>query len=107
MQVELEAALLALEDFYSWFHDHVLNYHGSTIAEYLNNIRWGIYEYLRPEFERSIVWESRDPPEYRYTVPRDVTSQFGRESYWELMNLVRSEPYMRRFQATKWQKLRY
>jgi hypothetical protein len=107
LSVELDAALLALEDFYSWFHDHVLNYHASTIAEYLNNIRWGIYEYLRPEFERSIVWESRDPPNYRYTYPHEVTSNFGRESYWELMNMVRSEPFMRKFQVTKWQKLRY
>jgi hypothetical protein len=90
VQIELDAALLALEDFYAWFHDHVLNYHGSTIAEYLNNIRWSIYEYLRPEFTRSIVWESRESPKYRYIYPPGVASKFGQESYWELMNLVRS-----------------
>ena len=105
--IELEAALLALDNFYEWFHDHVLNYHGSTIAEYLNNIRWSIYEYLRPEFIRSIVWESREPPKYRYTYPLGVASRFGQKSYGELMNLVRSESYMRRFQVKKWQKLRY
>ena len=105
--VELEAALLALDNFYEWFHDHVLNYHGSTIAEYLNNIRWGIHEYLRPEFNRSIVWESREPPMYKFTYPVAVTSRFGQENYWALMNLVRAEPYMRKFQVTKWRKLRY
>lgn len=57
-----DEAALALEDFYRWFHDDILNYHASTIAEFLNNIRWGIYEYLQPEFQRSIVWESREPP---------------------------------------------
>ncbi len=107
VNVELDAALLALDNFYEWFHDHVLNYHGSTIAEYLNNIRWGIHEYLRPELNRSIVWESREPPKYRFTYPSGVTTRFGQENYWALMNLVRAEPYMRRFQVTKWQKLRY
>src|SRR5215218_1142153 len=43
-------ALLALADFYEKFHTDILNYHASTIAEFLNNIRWGIYEYLQPEF---------------------------------------------------------
>lgn len=107
VQVKLDAAMLALDNFYEWFHDHVLNYHGSTIAEYLNNLRWSIHDYLRPEFSRSIVWESGDPPVYKYTYPPGVSSRFGQESYWALMNQVRSEPYMRRFQVTKWQKLRY
>jgi hypothetical protein len=58
--VELEDAMLALGDFYERFHTDILNYHSSTIAEFLNNIRWGIYEYLQPEFRRSIVWEGGD-----------------------------------------------
>jgi len=107
VQVELDVALLALKNFYEWFHDHVLNYHGSTIAEYLNNLRWAIHDYLRPEFTSSMVWESQEPPKYRYTFPKAIISSFGQQSYWELMNMVRSNPYMRKFQVTKWQKLRY
>lgn len=107
VKIELDAAMLALDNFYEWFHDHVLNYHGSIIAEYLNNIRWGIYDYLHPEFIRSIVWDSEDSIKYKYTYPTGVISKFGQESYWGLMNLVRCEPYVRRFQVTKWQKLRY
>jgi len=105
--VELDAALLALGNFYEWFHDHVLNYHAGTIAEYLNELRWGIHDYLAPEFSQSIVWLGGDPPMYEYTYPAGVTSRFGQQTYWELMNLVRSKPYMRRFQVTKWEKLRY
>jgi len=105
--VSLDDALLALADFYERFHTDILNYHASTIAEFLNNIRWGIYEYLQPEFHRSIVWESREPPKYRYTYPADVTARFARECYWELINEVRSVPYVRRFQVTRWLKLRY
>ena len=107
VSVELDEALLALDDFYQWFHTDILNYHASTIAEFLNNIRWGIYEYLQPEFKRSIVWESRDPPKYRYTYPKGVTSGLAQAYYWDIMNEVRSPPYVRRFQVTKWLKLRY
>lgn len=107
VSVGLDEAILALDDFYRWFHDDILNYHASTIAELLNNIRWGIYEYLQPEFQRSIVWESREPPKYRYTYPKGVTSTLAQSYYWDLMNDVRSSPYVRRFQVTKWLKLRY
>jgi hypothetical protein len=107
VSVELDEALLALPDFYEWFHTDILNYHASTIAEFLNNIRWGIYEYLQPEFQRSIVWESRNPPKYRYTYPIGVTSRLAKEYFWEIMNEVRSPPYVRRFQVTRWLKLRY
>ena len=105
--IELDAAMLPLEDFYEWFHSHVLNYHSSTIAEFLNNIRWGIYEYLQPEFQRSIVWEAGDPPMYRFTYPATVVSGFGRQCYWNLLNEVRNPPYVRKFEVTKWLKLRY
>ena len=103
----LEDALLALSDFYERFHNDILNYHSSTIAEFLNNIRWGLYEYLQPEFRRSLVWESDDPPKYRYTYPAELRSGLAKECYWDLMNAVRSEPYVRRFAVTKWLKLRY
>lgn len=105
--VELGDAMLALDDFYERFHTDILNYHGSTIAEFLNNIRWGIYEYLQPEFRRSIVWERGNPPMYRYTYPNGVAHNFAKQCYWDLMNEVREQPYVRRFEVTKWLKLRY
>lgn len=107
VSIELDDALIALTAFYERFHRDILNYHSSTIAEFLNNIRWGIYEYLQPEFRRSIIWEGGDPPKYRYTYPKGVTTKFAKECYWEIMNEVRSPPYVRRFQVTKWLKLRY
>jgi hypothetical protein len=105
--IEMDDALLTLEDFYERFHTDILNYHGSTIAEFLNNIRWGIYEYLQPEFQRSFIWEKDNPPMYRYTYPEGVSTKLARDCYWELMNEVRKQPYMRRFQVTRWLKLRY
>jgi hypothetical protein len=44
---------------------------------------------------------------YRYAYPDGVNSPFARQLYWNLMNEVRSQPYMRRFKVTKWLKLRY
>jgi len=107
VSADLEDALLALPDFYERFHTDILNYHASTIAAFLNNIRWGIYEYLQPEFHQSIVWVSKDPPNYRYTYPNGIASKFSKECYWELMNEVRLSPYVRKFEVTKWLKLRY
>lgn len=105
--VDINDALLALADFYERFHTDILNYHSSTIAEFLNNIRWGIYEYLQPEFQRSIVWEGGNPPMYRYSYPEGINSGFAKTCYWELMNEIRREPYMRKFKVTKWLKQRY
>ena len=107
INVGLEEALLVLDEFYERFHTDILNYHSSTIAEFLNNIRWGIYEYLQPEFCRSIVWESGNSPMYKYTYPESIQNKFAKSCYWDLMNEVRSVPYMRRFRVTKWLKLRY
>lgn len=107
INVGLEEALLILDEFYERFHTDILNYHSSTIAEFLNNMRWGIYEYLQPEFCRSIVCESKNPPIYRYIYPQSIKNEFARSCYWDLMNEVRSAPYMRRFKVTKWLKLRY
>jgi len=105
--VTLEQSLLALGDFYEKFHTDILNYHASTLAEFLNNLRWGIYEYLRPEYDKSVRFEGGGSPVYHYVIPDDLTTEFARTCYWDLMNDVRSEPYMRKFKVTRWLKLRY
>ena len=47
-----------MENFADWFLDDIFVYHSSPIGEFLNNIRWAIYEYLQPEFRRS--WHLTD-----------------------------------------------
>jgi len=103
-----EDALVILEEFYEWFHTNILSYHSSAIAEFLNNIRWDIYEYLRPEYNESIVYEKNHPHQkYRYTFPKGVKNKFAKECYWNLMNEIRSKPYMKKFKVTKYLKMRY
>jgi hypothetical protein len=106
-QLSLDDALLALEDFYTKFHDDVIAYHASTIAQFLNDVRWGIFEYLRPEFRRSYTPIPGDPPRYEYRYPQGITAKFAQECYWDLMNDVRDKPYLRRFETTRYLKMHY
>jgi hypothetical protein len=100
-------SLLALSDVYDRFHKDILHYHSSTIAELLNNVWWGIQEYLQPEYLRSFTREPPHPVKYHFKVPSDVVTELGIDAYWGLMNLVRSEPYLPRFAVSEWLKKRY
>ena len=103
-----DEALVIIDEFYKWFHDDIFSYHSSAIAEFLNNIRWGIYEYLLPEYQQSIVYETDEHPRrYRYTYPDKVRKKFAKTCYWGLMNEIRSRPYIEKFQVTKYLKMRY
>jgi hypothetical protein len=101
--ISQEQGYLVLPEFYEWFHRNVFSYHSSAIAEFLNNIRWGIYDYLRSELTRSFTKD--DPILMKY--PPDCNAEVARTMYWDLMNAVRSEPYMPRFKITQYLKMRY
>jgi hypothetical protein len=105
-RVELDQAYLVMSEFYDWFHTNLLGYHSSAIAEFLNNLRWGIYEYLKLEFARSFT---KDPGStaYRFIYPVDCNRPLARTMYWDLMNEVRTAPYMPKFKVTRYLKMRY
>jgi hypothetical protein len=105
--IDGEQGYLVLPEFYEWFHTNVFSYHSSAIAEFLNNLRWGIYDYLRPELLRSFRRDTPSLMKYRYEYPSDCISPVARAMYWDLMNSVRSEPYMPRFAVTRHLKMRY
>jgi hypothetical protein len=105
--IDLDQGFLVLPEFYDWFHNNVLNYHSSAIAEFLNNIRWGIYDYLRPEFECSFTEDDPASIAYSFKYPLDCNMPVVQDMYRDLMNAVRREPYMPRFQVTRYLKMRY
>ena len=108
VSVTLHDALLTLDDLYERWGADILRYHGSTLAEFLNNIRWGIYDYLRPEFCRTYTRLEGDPyGRYEYKYPTKIAAEFAKECYWNLMNDVRSETYVVRFEVPKILKLSY
>lgn len=98
--VSEQDAYLAVDDFAEWYLRGIFIYHSSYIGEFLNNIRWAIYEYLLPEFGRS--WHLTDKatelfPIYSYRVPADITEPLAKGMYWGAMNRTRSPPYVQRF----------
>ena len=105
--VDDDEAMLALSDFHARFHDDILNYHSSTICEFLNNIRWGIYEYLRQAARDRYLPNANGSIGYKWTSPSGLNSRYAHECHWNLMNAVRSPPYMPRFHVTRWLKIRY
>lgn len=97
------------EGFYFRLYEDIGNYHASTIAEFVNNIRWGIHEYLRPECARAYrkVGSGFDGA-YTFDVPAVLSDdEFIRGLYWRLMNSVRSKPIVPRFTVTEWLKKRH
>jgi len=107
VQITDEDGLLVIEDFYEKFHTDLFTYHGSHIVELLNDIRWGIHEYLQPEFRHSIKYDESNPPMYSYTYPTGVDTKFAKNCYWALMNEVRAKPYVKQFKTYSVLKKRY
>ena len=98
VEVSCDDALLALPDFYSRFGDDVIFYQSIYICEFLNNIRWGIYEYLLPEYKRSYICLNHEyDGNYKFTIPKSITTDYARTCYWDLMNLIRKKPLMPKF----------
>lgn len=106
-QIDSGQGFLVLPEFYEWFHDNVFHYHASIIAEHLNNIRWGIFDYLEPEYSRSFEKTSPKPIGYRFNYPTDCCNSLAKGMYWDLMNQVRRRPYFPRFAITELLRRRY
>jgi hypothetical protein len=71
---------LLLPWFWDRFHDDVFAYHASSIAEFLNNIRWAIHMYLLPEFHRSHRLIDDDGM-YEYLYPEGIVHPLARSMY--------------------------
>lgn len=106
VQASPEEALMVLDDFYERFHTDILNYHATTLAELLNDIRWSIHDYLRPAYRAALRERLGEVPPYSFALPSGL-SRFSRTCFWALMNSVREGPPVRKFVGTKWLKLRY
>lgn len=95
--IEIEEALLVFDEFYEQFHDDILVYHASTIAELLNDIVHGIHEYLRPVYRCSII-DGQNPP-YSFTCPENIDGKFAQSSFRGMMNVITRRPNMKKFKV--------
>lgn len=101
--IDAGQSYLVIPDFQEWFRDHVFIASSSIIAWHLNEIRWGLFKYLRPEFERSYTPHLvHDFNAYRFDVPTAITNPLIKSMYWDLMNSVRTEPYFPRFTVQRY-----
>ncbi len=97
---------LVIPEFQEWFQDNIFIASSTLVAWHLNEIRWGIYEYLSSEFRRSYT-----PTEviqglqmYRYDVPSQITDPLVQSMYWDLMNEMRRCPYFPRFTVDRYMR---
>lgn len=93
---------LALDDFREHLEQSYFVYYGTWLAELLNNIRWGIQEYLTPTY--ALCLKDGDGIQYRYEFPDSIKSKVPREWFWRLMNHVRRGPFFSRFSAPSYLK---
>ena len=107
VEFNLHQAITVLDEFYERFHDDILNYHSSALAEILNNVRWGIHNYLEPLFKDSFMSDPDDPIQYEYQYPQGLNHEFARSCFWDVMNEVRRGPNIRPFKAPWYLKKRY
>ncbi|CAN5119687.1 hypothetical protein BH10PLA2_BH10PLA2_00270 [soil metagenome] len=110
IEVDEPTAYLAFESFYEWFADNIFICHMSHIAELLNNIRWEIYWYLAPEYQRSwhkLPGYSELMPMYGYHVPPEINDPVARAMYWDVMNRVRAKPWVHRFVIPEYSREEY
>lgn len=108
--IDEQMSYLAVDNFFHWFFDNIFLYHSSQIAEFLNNIRWAIFRYLQPEFDRSYHLTEDATPDfqaYSYHVPETINQPIARAMYWNVMNRVRQKPWMPRFTIHEVHKRRY
>lgn len=92
--------ILALEDIDNWLFDDFGGYHFTKLCELSTKVYYGIVQYIRPIYERSLVQE--DEIMYSYIIPPEVTEEESKFEYYELLNKTRS-PFLPRIET--WEHL--
>jgi hypothetical protein len=100
--VDLEQVPLALDDFREHLQEDYFAYYGTWLAELVNNVRWGIQDYLLPAYQQAYV--RGEDVLYSYRYPDAITHETPRAWFWRLMNQVRAAPYIGRFTGASYMK---
>ncbi|MBV2168684.1 MAG: hypothetical protein KUL82_08250 [Bdellovibrio sp.] len=105
--LNLHQSLSIISEFQEQFQNNILSYHSTTIAASLNKIRWGIFEYLQPTYQAVYTPLSENPPGYSYKFPDGINHKFAQECFWDLMNKIRSKPWIQNFSPPSYLKSHY
>lgn len=102
--IDESQAYAALPDCWDWFHTHLFAYHASTLAEFLNNIRYAIRLYIKPvaESRYRITGKIDDYLDlYTYDCPSEIVNEFAWAQYYGLLNSTRYKPNFPHFSVTQ------
>jgi hypothetical protein len=102
----LRDSLNVIEEFQQQVEDYFLNYRITKITSLLSEILWGIYDYLYPVYVSSLHEGESESWSYRYEYPEELETSFSRECFWELMNDIRTKPYVRRISVPSYLDMR-
>jgi hypothetical protein len=102
--VGLEESWLIIENIQERFNEDLLAFYCTRITGLLNDVRWGIHEYLLPEYRRSFTRDPSHEVMYGYQYPAGVVLRFAQVCYWDLMNKVRSGPILPKFKVPEYLK---
>lgn len=108
--IDESQAYMALPDLWDWFFDHLMGYHSSTIAEFLNNIRHAIRCYVYPiaKAHYRVTGKIDDYANiFTYERPDDVVNEFAWEQYFGLLQSSMRKPNFPLFSVTQSLKMQY
>lgn len=94
IEIDESQAYMALPDCWDWFHTHLFAYHSSTIAEFLNNIRYAIRLYITPVAQATyrVTGTFQELDMYTYDRPAGVANEFAWAQYYQLLDGSRRRP---------------
>jgi len=95
--VPIECIPLALDDFKAHLAENYFVYYSTWLSELLNNIRWGLQEYLNPTFTQSYKEGLKAPVFCSYEYPVYIQEEISRQWFCRLMNNVKRKPHLERF----------
>lgn len=102
--IDESQAYAALPDCWDWFHTHLFAYHASTLAEFLNNIRYAIRLYVAPVAESQCRMTG---DRYVFDRPTAIANEFAWAQYHDLLSSTRRSPNFPQFSVTISLKNRY
>lgn len=107
--ISFSEAILCLEDFYEKFHNDILIYHASYIAEMLLDIRLAINDYLTPIYQNHLRNKEgvNDISLYEYKMPKDIKNDTIKVLFWDTMNSIRSGQKIRSMKTWQYLKGRF
>lgn len=86
--IDESEAYSALPNCWDWFHTHLLAFHASNIAEFLNNIRYAIRRYIRPvakaRYRETGIIDAHSSS-YTFERPVGITNDFAWAQYFDLL----------------------